>query len=255
MGTFISRFEIAIKKSGLKKSEIGRKMGVSRTTMTDWSTNPDKHPPSSRMEELAEIFGTTAEWLEGSTDDNAPMQRKNITAKEIKHEIHKFEKEVASALGEKSPEILLSWKSKLLSPNMLPHHFDFAGKNLLLRIQHASLEKIARRPKAFLPSAREALWMLATQKTIDAGRQTGRKYCLMVRITVDNETQIDEVSTDSPLVRAILHTSANFRLLKSEAELLDIEVHIAACTDDVVNFIFTDGRELTDFQKELEGML
>ena len=59
------------KKAGLSQEELGERVGVSRQAVSKWETG-ESAPEISKLKGLAEVFGTTVDWL--LSEESVPVE-------------------------------------------------------------------------------------------------------------------------------------------------------------------------------------
>jgi transcriptional regulator with XRE-family HTH domain len=99
---FANNLHYYLEKSGLTKKEVAQKIGVSQSTVTDWS-KLRAYPRMDRIEKLAEVFGTEMSDL---------VEIRNIESKTY---VHKEAQKLADDLAANPESLALYVEIKKLS--------------------------------------------------------------------------------------------------------------------------------------------
>lgn len=81
--TFAERFSQLLGESGMTKYRLSKRTGISQTTLGRWEAG-SQMPGIGAANLLAEVFGVSADYLLGNTDERAPAGRPAVTDDDIK---------------------------------------------------------------------------------------------------------------------------------------------------------------------------
>jgi len=257
----MERLVEALRITDKKKASVARALDVSRTTVTDWTTNPTKSPSPERVEELADFLGTTPSWLYGKTTDGEPISKK-MTPRERRQEISDFERAAHAILIEKYIDLADGWEAPLETPHGRSMRLDYAGSQLFMEIMHISAEGIGRAAN-HTSSAKNRLWDLAVQREMDRKRRINRTYCLMIRLiplhSNNWEDIIDartEVSFTASLDKIVKRVEKSIDSIRSEAILMGLKVELCSYPEELADFIGANGAKSTPTTLDVvEGIL
>lgn len=65
---FSKRLKELREKHNLSQEELADKLGIPRSTITHYENNDDRFPRKARLEEIANFFGVTTDYLYGISD-------------------------------------------------------------------------------------------------------------------------------------------------------------------------------------------
>lgn len=78
---FAERFKEARTKSGLSRTALSKKTGISTVSLAGYeSTDNPKIPSLDKAQQLAEVFGVSLDWLCGNVDKNESLSVTNFSA-------------------------------------------------------------------------------------------------------------------------------------------------------------------------------
>lgn len=82
MDSFQNRLKQSIENSNLSQSEIARRLGIGRSTISGWLKG-EYEPNSENIFKLARFFDVSEAWLLGFVDDKHDLKTFNIKPKEV----------------------------------------------------------------------------------------------------------------------------------------------------------------------------
>lgn len=131
MDSFQNRLKISIDRSNLTQSEIARRIGTGRSTISGWLKG-DYEPNSENIYKLARLFNVSEAWLLGFVDEEYEL-RVDINTKK------KLEVPLLNVSGGKEVEDYSQVEETVEAPSRLNHY----GNDLFaIRVNGDSMNKI-----------------------------------------------------------------------------------------------------------------
>lgn len=131
MDSFQNRLKISIDRSDLTQSEIARRIGTGRSTISGWLKG-DYEPNSENIYKLARLFNVSEAWLLGFVDEENEL-RIDINNKK------RLDVPLINVSGGKETEDFSQIEEMVEAPSRLNHY----GKDLFaIRVNGDSMNKI-----------------------------------------------------------------------------------------------------------------